>query len=109
VQSVQGTTCTPELARDIAGACAAELGPGPTAADLSTVEPDLLPAAGDEVTATLGVRVERWGRAAHRSLLFAPVVDGEVLPCGPWQARPGVDLLGSWAPGTASTCRSSST
>lgn len=92
-QSVQGTFFTPELARDIAGACAAEFGLKATAADLSTVEPELLPAAGDEVTANIGEHVEKWGRAAHRSILFAPVVDGEILPTTPWQARHGVDLL----------------
>ena len=92
-QSVPGTFFTPELARDIAGACAAEVGLTATAADLATVDPELLPAAGDEVMAKMGTHVERWGRAAHRSILFAPVVDGEVLPTTPWQARPGVDLL----------------
>ncbi len=92
-QSVPGTFFTPELARDIAGTCAAEFGLSATVADLSTVEPDVLPAAGDEVTANIGAHVGRWGRAAHRSVLFAPVVDGEVLPVSPWEGRPGVDLL----------------
>jgi para-nitrobenzyl esterase len=92
-QSVPGTFFTPELARDIAGACAAEFGLKATAADLSTVDPEVLPAGGDEVTANIGAYVERWGRAAHRSILFAPVVDGEILPTTPWEARHGVDLL----------------
>jgi para-nitrobenzyl esterase len=92
-QSVPGTFFTPELARDIACACAAEFGLKATAADLSTVDPELLPAAGDEVTANIGAHVERWGLPAHRSILFAPVVDGEVLPTTPWEARHGVDLL----------------
>ena len=92
-QSVPGTFFTPELARDIAGACAAELGLAATAADLSTVDPGVLPAAGDEVTATIGAHVGRWGRAAHRSILFAPVVDGEVLHTTPWEASIGVPLL----------------
>jgi para-nitrobenzyl esterase len=92
-QSVPGIFFTPELARDIAGACAAEFGLKATAADLSTVDPELLPAAGDEVTANIGAYVEKWGQAAHRSILFAPVVDGEILPTTPWQARHGVDLL----------------
>jgi len=92
-QSVPGTFFTPELARDIAGACAAEFGLSATVADLSTVEPEVLPAAGDEVTANIGQYVERWGRAAHRSILFAPVVDGDILPTTPWQARHSVDLL----------------
>jgi para-nitrobenzyl esterase len=92
-QSVPGTFFTPELASDIAAACAAELGLKATAADLSTVDPELLAAAADEVTADIDAHRARWGQAAHRSILFAPVVDGEVLPTTPWQARPGVDLL----------------
>ncbi|GAA4543413.1 carboxylesterase/lipase family protein [Pseudonocardia xishanensis] len=92
-QSVPGTFFTPELARDIAGACAAELGCAATVAELSGVDPGLLTAAAEEVTAGLGARVGRWGRAAHRSILFAPVVDGDVLPTTPWEARHGVDLL----------------
>ena len=92
-QSVPGTFFTPELARDIAGACAAELGLKATAADLSTVDPEVLPAAGDEVMATMGAHVARWGRAAHRSILFAPVVDGEILPIIPWAAQHDVPLL----------------
>jgi para-nitrobenzyl esterase len=65
-QSVPGTFFSPELARDIAGTCAAELGLTATVADLSTVEPELLSAAADEVTATIGAHVERWGQPAHR-------------------------------------------
>ena len=92
-QSVPGTFFTPELAGDIAGACAAELGLKPTVADLSAVDPELLCAAADEVTASIGAHVARWGQPAHRSILFAPVVDGAVLPTTPWEARHGVDLL----------------
>ena len=92
-QSVPGTFFTPELARDIARACAAEFALKATAADLSTVDPEVLPAAGDEVTANINAHVERWGQAAHRSILFSPVVDGEILPTTPWQARHSVDLL----------------
>ena len=43
-QSVPGTFFSPELAAEIAAACAAELGVRPTAADLSQVHPSLLPA-----------------------------------------------------------------
>ncbi len=71
-QSVPGTFFTPELAGDIAGACAAELGLKPTVADLSAVDPELLCAAADEVTANIGAHVARWGQPAHRSILFAP-------------------------------------
>jgi para-nitrobenzyl esterase len=92
-QSVPGTFFTPELAGDIAGVCAAELGLKATSADLSSVDPELLAAAADEVIATIGAHVARWGQVAHRSILFAPVVDGEVLPTTPWQARLGVDMI----------------
>ncbi|WKU43165.1 carboxylesterase family protein [Streptomyces sp. VNUA116] len=85
-QSVQGTFFSPELAAGIAGACAAELGLKPTTADLSTVAPDRLSAAGDAVGAGMGRWTEHWGRAAHRSIPFSPVVDGDVLPVTPWQA-----------------------
>ncbi|WP_412543317.1 carboxylesterase family protein [Longispora sp. K20-0274] len=85
-QSVPGTFFSPALAADIAAACAAELGLRPTVADLSTVEPARLAAAGDAVTAAMGDRADRWGLPAHRSIPFAPVVDGDVLPVTPWRA-----------------------
>jgi para-nitrobenzyl esterase len=85
-QSLPGTYFTPELAADIAAVCAAELGLRPTVADLSTVAPSDLSAAGDAVTAKVGQWAERWGQPAHRTIPFAPVVDGEVLPVTPWQA-----------------------
>lgn len=53
----------------------------------------MLAAAGDEVMATVAERGREWGRAAHRGLLFAPVVDGEVLPTTGWEARHDVPLL----------------
>ncbi|WP_371544616.1 carboxylesterase family protein [Streptomyces sp. NBC_00554] len=84
--SVPGTFFSPELAADIAAACAAELGLRPTVADLSGVTPSELPAAGDAVTAKAAQWADRWGRAAQRSILFSPVVDGDVLPVTPWQA-----------------------
>ncbi|MFJ1759857.1 carboxylesterase/lipase family protein [Amycolatopsis sp. NPDC088138] len=90
-QSVPGTFFSPELAADIAAACAAELGLRPTVAELSDVDPDLLSAAGDAVTAGIGERTH-WGQAAHRSIPFAPVVDGDVLPGTPWQALAGRDV-----------------
>ncbi|WP_439656791.1 carboxylesterase/lipase family protein [Lentzea sp. HUAS TT2] len=83
--SVPGVFFTPELAGDIAAACAAELGLRPTVADLSTVEPELLPSAGDEVMAKMG-RFPRWGPAGYKKIPFAPVVDGDVLPVTPWEA-----------------------
>jgi para-nitrobenzyl esterase len=97
-QSVPGTFFSPELATDIATACAGELGLGATVADLATVDPALLVAAGEEVAAAMPARASRWGQAAHRSVTFAPVVDGDVLPVTPWTALAGgagrdVDLL----------------
>jgi para-nitrobenzyl esterase len=85
-QSVPGIFFSTELAEDIATTCADELGIRPTLADLESVDPALLALAGDTVTATMAARTQRWGQAAHRSILFAPVVDGEVLPATPWQA-----------------------
>lgn len=85
-QSVPGTFFSPELAADIAAACAAELGLRATVADLSGVAPHQLSAAGDAVGAKMDQWAQRWGLAAHRAIPFAPVVDGEVLAVTPWQA-----------------------
>ncbi|MFF8837432.1 carboxylesterase/lipase family protein [Streptomyces sp. NPDC015130] len=85
-QSVQGTFFSPELAADIAAACAAELGLRPTVADLSGVEPALLATAGDAVGTEAEGRSDRWGPAAHRAIPFSPVVDGDSLAVTPWQA-----------------------
>ncbi len=85
-QSVPGTFFTPALAADIATACAAELGLRPTVADLSEVAPARLSAVGDAVTAKIDQWADRWGQPAHRTIPFAPVVDGDVLPVTPWQA-----------------------
>jgi para-nitrobenzyl esterase len=89
VQSMPGTFFSPELAADITAACAAELGLRPTVAGLSGVAPRQLPAAGDTVGAKMDQRAQHWGRPAHRSIPFAPVVDGEVLAATPWQALAG--------------------
>ncbi|MFE9478990.1 carboxylesterase/lipase family protein [Streptomyces spororaveus] len=85
-QSVPGTFFTPDLAADIAAACAAELGLRPTAADLSAVDPARLSAAGDAVATKMVQWADRWGAAAHRAIPFSPVVDGETLPVTPWEA-----------------------
>ncbi|MFI6686953.1 carboxylesterase/lipase family protein [Streptomyces sp. NPDC050485] len=97
-QSVQGTFFSPELAAHIATACAAELGLRPTVADLAAVDPARLSAAGDAVGAKSVQWAQRWGRPAHRSIPFSPVVDGDALPVTPWQAladgaRRDVELL----------------
>jgi para-nitrobenzyl esterase len=85
-QSVPGTFFSPELAADIAAACAAELGVRPTVSGLSAVAPARLPAAGDAISAKTVQWRERWGQITHRPIPFAPVVDGDVLPATPWQA-----------------------
>lgn len=91
-QSVPGAFFTPALAADVARACAAELGLEPS--ELPGVDPDLLTLAADEVAAKIEQFADRWGRAAHAGVLFAPVVDGDVLPVMPWQGLSGdIDLM----------------
>lgn len=85
-QSVPGTFFSLELAADISAACAAELGLRPTAAELSGVSPRRLARAADAVIARIDQWAPRWGRPAYRSIPFAPVVDGELLPTAPWEA-----------------------
>jgi para-nitrobenzyl esterase len=97
-QSVPGTFFSDELARDIASAIAEEAGLRPTAADLATVDPRRLTAASEALSARMTSYGDRWGRVAPTSTPFSPVVDGEVLPCTPWQALAAgagrdVDLL----------------
>jgi para-nitrobenzyl esterase len=96
VQSMPGVFFTPELAADIARVLAAEL--GLNRAELATVAPGELPAAGDAVMAKIGQYADRWGLAAHRRAPLGPVVDGATLPTDPWQALAAgaardVDLL----------------
>ncbi|MCX5285397.1 carboxylesterase/lipase family protein [Streptomyces sp. NBC_00198] len=86
VQSATGTLFTPDLAADITAACAAELGLRPTVDELSAVAPRELSVAADAVGAKLEQWGRRWGLAAYRSIVFSPVVDGEVLTVTPWQA-----------------------
>ena len=82
-----GTFFSPELAADIAAACAAELGLRPTVADLSAVDPAPAVRRGRRGRRRRSAeRADRWGPPAHRSIPFAPVVDGDVLPATPWQA-----------------------
>ncbi len=91
-QSVPGAYFTPELAADITRACAAELGAEPS--ELPSLDPRLLPAAGDAVMAKMSQFADRWGRAAHGLIPFAPVVDGDVLPTTPWEGLTGqVELM----------------
>jgi para-nitrobenzyl esterase len=84
-QSATGIYYTPELATDIAGVIAAELGLRATTAELSEVDPVRLMAAAD-ATNRLQSQFRRWGQVAQTETPFAPVIDGEVLPVTPWQA-----------------------
>jgi para-nitrobenzyl esterase len=86
VQSMPGTFFRPELAADVMATCAAELGLPPTVSALAGVTPSRLMAVADEVGAVMDLWADRWGLPAHRSIPFAPVVDGVVLPVTPWQA-----------------------
>ncbi|MES4886542.1 carboxylesterase family protein [Streptomyces sp. NPDC096012] len=97
-QSVPGTFFSPDLARDMATALAAEAGRQPTAADVAGLDPRRLPEAGQALAAKMYQYQDRWGRAAPTATPFSPVVDGDVLPTTPWQALAsgaarGVDLL----------------
>lgn len=85
-QSVPGTFLSAALAADVTAAIAAERGLRPTAVDLSTVEPYELMLAGAAVSATMRKHLDRWGQLVHGDTMYAPVVDGEVLPVIPWQA-----------------------
>src|SRR5690606_15573817 len=77
-QSVPGTYFSDALARDLGAALAAETGLRPTAADLSTVDPRKLTAAGETLGPKMPRLVDRWGQAAPTRTPYAPVVDGEV-------------------------------
>ncbi|GAA2484081.1 carboxylesterase family protein [Terrabacter carboxydivorans] len=58
------------------------------------MDPRLLPEARDAVSARLGQLTGRWGPTAHAQVLFAPVVDGDVLPTTPWRGLTGqVELV----------------
>ncbi|MFJ7205873.1 carboxylesterase/lipase family protein [Streptomyces sp. NPDC098789] len=85
-QSVPGSYFAPELAARIAGAVGARVGAGATARELREVDPHLLVRAADEVFAARGEHAREWGAVAHAETVFSPVVDGESLPCTPWEA-----------------------
>jgi para-nitrobenzyl esterase len=88
LQSMPGTYFSNALAGDIATTIAAKLGLRPTAAALSAIAPDALSNAATDVAAEQDKYKARWGAIASGvyPLTFAPVVDGDVLPCAPWQA-----------------------
>ncbi|MET8977066.1 carboxylesterase family protein [Streptomyces sp. NPDC004539] len=82
-QSVPGGFFAVPLARDIAHALAATLGLRPTVADLARVDPRRLPEAGTRLR--MRDHLARWGPTALTTTPYAPVVDGDVLPCAPWE------------------------
>lgn len=86
-QSVPGAFFTPALARDVARVCASEA--GVDLARLADVPPRALVDACDRVAQRIVTYGTRWGRAAYGGVLFAPVVDGEVLPSTPWEGLRG--------------------
>ena len=97
-QSVPGTFFAAELAAEISATCAAELGRHATVAELSTTDPNHLAAAADAVGARMKDWIHRWGQPAERSILFSPVVDGDVLAGTPWEelaagAGRGIELI----------------
>ncbi|MFF4061003.1 carboxylesterase/lipase family protein [Streptomyces sp. NPDC001668] len=85
-QSVPGTYFSAELARDMAVEIGKEAGLAAAAAALSAVDPRELPAAGERLSLRMREYDDRWGQAAPTVTPFSPVVDGEVLPCTPWEA-----------------------
>ena len=84
-QSVPGLYFTEALATDIAAAITCHLGVPPSARELVRLPPSRLNDAADEVAGSMMAN-PKWGQAAHLQALFAPVVDGDVLPAAPWQA-----------------------
>jgi para-nitrobenzyl esterase len=86
VQSMPGTFFSPELGVDVGNAIAAERGLRSTVSDLATVSPHELVLAGESLAAKQPDLEKRWGQLAWQDSLFAPVVDGEVLPTTPWEA-----------------------
>jgi para-nitrobenzyl esterase len=85
-QSVPGTYFSAELAQDMAMEIGKEAGLAPAAAALSAVDPRELPAVGERLSARMREYDDRWGQVAPTATPFSPVVDGEVLPCTPWEA-----------------------
>jgi len=98
VQSMPGTFLSPELGASVGTAIAAELGLASTVRDLAAVPPHELVLAGESLAARQHEFEKVWGQLASHDTLFAPVVDGEVLPTTPWEALAdgaarGVDLI----------------
>ena len=86
VQSMPGTFLSRELGASVGAAIAAELGLASTVSDLAAVPPHELVLAGESLAGRQHEFAEQWGQLASHDTLFAPVVDGDVLPTTPWEA-----------------------
>ena len=94
VQSMPGTFLSGELGAAVGAAIAAERGLGNTVAELAAVPPHELVLAGESLAARRHEFEKQWGQLASHDTLFAPVVDGEVLPTTPWEALSGGSAQG---------------
>jgi para-nitrobenzyl esterase len=98
VASMPGTFLSAELGAAVGAAIAAERGLGAAVAELAAVPPHELVLAGESLAGRPDEFERQWGRLASHDTLFAPVVDGEVLPTTPWEAlrrgsARGVDVV----------------
>jgi para-nitrobenzyl esterase len=98
VQSMPGTFLSRDLGAAVGSAIAAEVGLRCTVSDLAAVPPHELVLAGESLAARQHDFKGQWGQLASHDTLFAPVVDGDVLPATPWKALSGgagreVDLI----------------
>jgi para-nitrobenzyl esterase len=94
VASMPGTFLSAELGAAVGAAIAAERGLGSTVAELAEVPPHELVLAGESLAARQHEFEQEWGQLASQDTLFAPVVDGEVLPTTPWEALSGGSARG---------------
>jgi para-nitrobenzyl esterase len=86
-ESVPAVMFGVDLARDIAGMIAGQVGCRPTLSELAAVPARALVDAATRVEATAPDHEERWGYGrAVRGAIFGPVVDGTVVPATPWRA-----------------------
>ena len=86
-ESVPAVMFGVDLAGDIAGMIAGQVGCRPALSGLSLVPAKDLVDAAMAVEATAHEREDRWGYGrAVRGAIFGPVVDGTVVPATPWRA-----------------------
>ena len=86
-ESVPAVMFGVDLAGDIAGMIAGQVGRRPTLSGLAAVPAKDLVDAATEVEASALGREDRWGYGrAVRGAIFGPVVDGTAVPTSPWRA-----------------------